>query len=121
MSADFNSSILTAKNLLYLLWGEVSSGALNDGVRAALPKLTKQFDIVHLCGKGKLDESINCPGYRQYEYIGRELPDLLAATELVVSRAGANAVFEFLALGIPALLVPLPLDASRGDQILNAE
>ena len=101
--------------------GSLGAAALNDGVRAALPKLTKQFDIVHLCGKGKLDESINCPGYRQYEYIGRELPDLLAATELVVSRAGANAVFEFLALGIPALLVPLPPGASRGDQILNAE
>lgn len=96
--------------------GSLGAAALNDGVRAALPKLTKQFDIVHLCGKGKLDESIDCPGYRQYEYISRELRDLLAATELVVSRAGANAVFEFLALGIPALLVPLPLGASRGDK-----
>ena len=48
--------------------GSLGAAALNDGVRAALPKLTKQFDIVHLCGKGKLDESIDCPGYRQYEY-----------------------------------------------------
>lgn len=109
------------KPIILIMGGSLGAAALNDGVRAALPKLTKQFDIVHLCGKGKLDESISCPGYRQYEYIGRELPDLLAATELVVSRAGANAVFEFLALGIPALLVPLPLGASRGDQILNAE
>ena len=88
------------KPIILIMGGSLGAAALNDGVRAALPKLTKQFDIVHLCGKGKLDESINCPGYRQYEYIGRELPDLLAATELVV---------------------PLPLGASRGDQILNAE
>lgn len=60
------------------------------------------------------------PGLRQYEYIDRELPDLFALADIVLSRAGANAVFELLALHKPAVLVPLPLSASRGDQILNA-
>ncbi|MCH5278261.1 MAG: undecaprenyldiphospho-muramoylpentapeptide beta-N-acetylglucosaminyltransferase [Christensenellaceae bacterium] len=109
------------KPVILVMGGSLGAVALNDGIRGALGRLTKQFDIVHLCGKGKVDESISMQGYRQYEYIGKELPDLLAATTLVVSRAGANAVFEFLALGKPALLVPLPLEASRGDQILNAE
>ena len=70
--------------------------------------------------KGKKDASIAEPGYVQYEYISKELPDLFAAADIILSRAGANAIFEFLALAKPALLIPLPLSASRGDQILNA-
>ncbi len=110
-----------SKPVIMVMGGSLGALALNEAVRAALPKLTAHFDIVHLCGKGKVDERIKRPGYVQYEYIAKGLPDLLAATSIVVSRAGANAVFEFLALGIPALLVPLPLEASRGDQLLNAE
>lgn len=110
-----------SKPIILVMGGSLGAVALNDGIRKSLYKLTKKFDIIHLCGKGKLDESIDVAGYRQYEYIGKELPDLLAATSLVVSRAGANALFEFLALSKPALLVPLPKEASRGDQILNAE
>lgn len=109
------------KPIILVMGGSLGAAALNAGIRGALEKLTKKFDIVHLCGKGKVDEAVVCAGYKQYEYIGKELPDIMAVTSLVVSRAGANAVFEFLALGIPALLVPLPLEASRGDQILNAE
>ena len=109
------------KPVLMVMGGSLGAAAVNDGVRAALPELLKRFDVVHLCGKGKADESITRPGYRQFEYVGEELPDMLAATELVISRAGANAVFEFMSLAIPALLVPLPLEASRGDQILNAD
>lgn len=110
-----------SKPVIMVMGGSLGALALNEAVRAALPKLTAHFDIVHLCGRGKVDERIKHPGYVQYEYIAQGLPDLLAATSIVVSRAGANAVFEFLALGIPALLVPLPLEASRGDQLLNAE
>lgn len=109
------------KPVLMVMGGSLGAAAVNDGVRAALPELLKRFDVVHLCGKGKVDETAARPGYRQFEYVGRELPDMLAATSIVISRAGANAVFEFMSLGIPALLVPLPLEASRGDQILNAD
>ena len=100
--------------------GSLGAAALNDAVRASLDALAEEFDIVHLCGRGKVDDSIRCSAYRQYEYIGKELPDILAATTLVISRAGANALFEFLSLNKPALLVPLPKEASRGDQLLNA-
>lgn len=109
------------KPVLMVMGGSLGAAALNDGIRKALPELNKTFDVVHLCGKGKVDASFACEGYRQFEYVGPELPDMMAATSVVCSRAGANAVFEFLALGIPALLVPLPLEASRGDQILNAD
>ncbi|MCI6966717.1 undecaprenyldiphospho-muramoylpentapeptide beta-N-acetylglucosaminyltransferase [bacterium] len=108
------------KPILLVMGGSLGAAAVNDAVRAALPKLLASYDIVHLCGKGKVEESLAQPGYRQFEYVNEELPDVLAATDIVVSRAGANAVFEFLALSKPALLIPLPRSASRGDQILNA-
>ncbi|MBQ4611614.1 MAG: undecaprenyldiphospho-muramoylpentapeptide beta-N-acetylglucosaminyltransferase [Clostridia bacterium] len=108
------------KPVLLMMGGSQGALAINNALRAALPKLGRTFDIIHLCGKGKLDQSIEDPCYRQYEYISGELPDLLAAADVILSRAGANAVFEFLALAKPALLIPLPLSASRGDQLLNA-
>lgn len=108
------------KPVLLIMGGSLGASVVNDAVRAALPKLLISYDIVHLCGKGKVEERLNQPGYRQFEYVNEALPDVLAATDVVVSRAGANAVFEFLALSKPALLIPLPRSASRGDQILNA-
>ena len=109
------------KPILLTMGGSQGAQAINDALRSALPRLTRSFDIIHLCGKGKKDASIAEPGYVQYEYISKELPDLFAAADIILSRAGANAIFEFLALAKPALLIPLPLSASRGDQILNAE
>jgi UDP-N-acetylglucosamine--N-acetylmuramyl-(pentapeptide) pyrophosphoryl-undecaprenol N-acetylglucosamine transferase len=110
------------KPLLLIVGGSLGSRNLNKAVRAALPELLKRYRIAHLCGKDGLDKSLEgAPGYRQLEYVGDEMPDVLAAADLVLSRAGSNAIFEFLALKKPNLLVPLPLTASRGDQILNAK
>ena len=82
---------------------------------------TQDKPVVHLCGKGKVDESLKgLQGYAQFEYIKDELKDLFALTDLVISRAGANAICELLALHKPNLLIPLSANASRGDQILNA-
>ncbi len=111
-----------AKPVLMIIGGSLGSVAVNDAVRSALPQLLEQFEIVHLCGKGNTDESLKgTPGYVQYEYIGKELPDLYALCDLVISRAGANVICELLALHKPMLLIPLPAAASRGDQLLNAE
>ncbi len=106
--------------VLLVMGGSQGAAAINEAVRAALPMLNKRFDVVHLCGECKVDGCVSSPGYMQYEYLSDTLPHVLAAAEIVVSRAGANSVFEFLALAKPALLIPLPLTASRGDQILNA-
>ena len=96
--------------------------ALNNAVRSILPQLLQKFQIIHLCGKGNIDESFaGTPGYVQYEYIKQELADLFALADVVVSRAGANAICELLELRKPALLIPLSAAASRGDQILNAK
>lgn len=95
--------------------------AVNEAVRKILPTLLKEFQVVHLCGAGKLDASLgHLGGYVQYEYIQSELKDLFALADIVISRAGANAICELLALKKPSLLIPLSAAASRGDQILNA-
>jgi len=109
------------KPILLMMGGSTGSRAVNAALRAALPSLLPEFQVIHLCGKGNLDASLTQPGYVQYEYISAELKDLMAAADIVLSRAGANAICELLALKKPNILVPLPLAVSRGDQILNAE
>ena len=109
------------KPLLMVVGGSLGAASVNEAVWKALPELLQQFHIVHLVGKGKGNDSVKAEGYRQFEYINEELPYLFAAADLVVSRAGANAIFELVALKKPALLIPLGTSASRGDQILNAE
>ena len=110
------------KPVVLFIGGSTGSQIINETLSACLDELLKDFNIIHLCGKGKLDESVGeNPCYRQFEYISSELPDLMACTDLAISRSGANSVFEFLALRIPAIFIPLTLEQSRGDQILNAE
>lgn len=109
------------KPVLMVMGGSLGAVAVNEAIRDALPELLEHWQIIHLCGKGKLDESLNgTKGYVQYEYIQKELADLFALCDIVVSRAGANAICELLALRKPTLLIPLSAKASRGDQILNA-
>lgn len=108
------------KPVLLVTGGSLGAVAVNVAVREALPDLLKTFDVVHLCGKGKLDSSVKAAGYVQYEYIRDEMADLFALADVVVSRAGANAVFELLALHKPMLLLPLSGASTRGDQELNA-
>ena len=110
------------KPVLLIIGGSLGSVAVNNAVRGILPDLLKIFQVIHLCGKGKLDSSLEgTPGYVQYEYIKDELADLFALADVCISRAGANAICELLALRKPALLIPLSANASRGDQILNAD
>jgi len=112
----------TDKPILLVVGGSTGSAAVNEAVRKALPELLKTFQVIHLCGKDKVDHSFKgTKGYVQYEYIKKELSDLLAAADVVISRAGANAICELLALRKPNLLIPLSAASSRGDQILNAE
>ncbi len=109
------------KPVILIIGGSTGSLIVNNAVRMALPELTKKFQIIHLCGKDKVDpEYNNMDGYVQFEYIKKELADLFALADVVISRAGANAICELLALKKPNILIPLSAKASRGDQILNA-
>ena len=111
----------TEKPVILVIGGSLGSVAINEAVRGALPVLLPDYQIIHVCGKGKVDTSIkNMAGYIQFDYVQEELSHLLAAADLVISRAGSNAICEFLALKKPNILIPLPANASRGDQLLNA-
>lgn len=108
--------------IILIIGGSLGSVTVNNAVRDILPKLLKNFQIIHICGKGNLDESlIGTEGYVQYEYVDAPLKHLFAAADLMISRAGANAICEILALRKPNILIPLSAAASRGDQILNAK
>lgn len=109
------------KPVLLVIGGSLGAASVNENVRKILPKLLEEFQVIHICGKGKMDESLQgTPGYVQYEYVQQQLPDMFALADIVISRAGANAICELAALAKPNLLIPLSAKASRGDQILNA-
>lgn len=110
------------KPVILVTGGSLGSVAVNDAIRNLLPTLLRDYQVIHLCGKDKIDPKLQGkPGYVQYEYIKEELSDLFAAADLVISRAGANTICEILAMRKPNILVPLSAASSRGDQILNAE
>lgn len=114
-------SLLGIKPVLLVMGGSLGAGALNAVIDDSLDEITKVFSVIHLRGRGNIKtEWMGKKDYAQFEYISTEMPDLFAAADIALSRAGAGAVFELLALKIPALLVPLSLSQSRGDQILNA-
>ncbi len=107
------------KPVLLIMGGSLGAQRINECLFKTYEKLTEKFNIVHIVGKGNLS-NISHSSYKQFEFVSKELPHIFAATDIIVSRAGANAISEFLALKKPNLLIPLPLSASRGDQILNA-
>ena len=107
--------------VIMVIGGSLGAANVNKAVREALPSLLGDFQVVHLCGKDKVDNLLlNTPGYKQFEYVKAELKDLFAMADIVISRAGANAICELLALKKPNILIPLPAASSRGDQLLNA-
>lgn len=110
------------KPTILVVGGSSGSVVINNAVRESLDEILKNYQVIHLCGKGHLDDSLTGKnGYIQFEYISKELRDLFALSDLVISRAGANAICELLALKKPNILIPLSKAASRGDQILNAK
>jgi UDP-N-acetylglucosamine--N-acetylmuramyl-(pentapeptide) pyrophosphoryl-undecaprenol N-acetylglucosamine transferase len=107
---------------LLIIGGSSGSVRVNEAIWSCIDEITKKYNVIHLCGKGKMNDKLkDKPNYVQFEYIKQELASLLALADVVVSRAGANAICELLALRKPSVLIPLSLEASRGDQILNAQ
>lgn len=110
-----------SKPTILVVGGSSGSVFINNVIRGLLPELLKEFQVIHLCGKGRLDPDLNSrEGYAQFEYANQELRDFFALADIVISRAGANAICELLALRKPNILIPLSTAASRGDQLLNA-
>ena len=114
---------LTAdRQVLLIVGGSLGAEAINQVIHASIDSLASEFVVIHVCGKGNIEERLRTiEHYYQFEYIDEQWGDVLALADIVVSRAGANALFELLTLGKPNLLIPLPLAQSRGDQLENAE
>lgn len=108
------------KPVLLIMGGSMGARAVNDALDAVMPNLADRFDVAHIRGRGNMLDCCEGKGYKQFCFVDAELPDLYAAADIMISRAGATAVFEILALALPALLIPLPRAVSRGDQLLNA-
>ncbi|MCR5304809.1 MAG: undecaprenyldiphospho-muramoylpentapeptide beta-N-acetylglucosaminyltransferase [Lachnospiraceae bacterium] len=109
------------KPIFMVIGGSQGSASVNEAVRGILPQILPGYDVAHIAGEGKMDNLLlTKPGYKQFEYLTDELPHLFAAADIVISRAGANAICELLALRKPNILIPLPTTQSRGDQLLNA-
>ena len=110
------------KPVIMVVGGSLGSAAINQAVSDVLPELLKDFQVVHLCGREKVDNLLlTKQGYKQFEYVKSEMKDIFAMADIVISRAGANAISEILALKKPNILIPLPSSSSRGDQLLNAK
>jgi UDP-N-acetylglucosamine--N-acetylmuramyl-(pentapeptide) pyrophosphoryl-undecaprenol N-acetylglucosamine transferase len=109
------------KKTILVVGGGLGAKRINDTIRALLPQLLIDYQVIHLCGKGKLAGLQEMPWYKPFEYLHEELADVMAFTDLVISRAGANSLYELLALKKPHILIPLPKAGSRGDQIANAK
>lgn len=114
------TGLMPGKPVVLVMGGSSGAGALNDVIGRAAAELTKRYQIVHLCGRQQAEHCKPMPGYFPLEYAGTELKHLYAMADLIVSRAGANALAEILLLRKPNILIPLPKAVSRGDQILNA-
>ena len=109
------------KEVILVIGGSLGAKSINDEVRYHINEILKDFNVIHICGKGNLEKSLEgLNGYKQFEYVKEDLPHLLQYADFVISRAGANVIFELLALRKPTLLIPLSKKISRGDQILNA-
>lgn len=138
----FNSE----KPVILVFGGSLGAMSVNKTIRECLPELLPEFQVVHICGANKVDASFDYPspasgfqpeatsptrgevnikevssGYFQLEFVSAEMADLFACADLVISRAGANSVYELLSLKKPHILIPLPTTGSRGDQIVNAK
>ncbi|MFJ7975421.1 undecaprenyldiphospho-muramoylpentapeptide beta-N-acetylglucosaminyltransferase [Peribacillus sp. JNUCC 23] len=109
-----------SKPVLLVMGGSLGAVRINNLITENLDDLLAFYQIIHICGKGNIQEKLRRKGYQPFEYVHEELFDMLACADVVVSRAGSNSIYEFLGLEIPMLLIPLSANASRGDQILNA-
>ena len=110
------------KPVILIIGGSLGSKVINDIIRKCIDSILSKYNVIHICGKGNLEEALKTKkGYKQFEYVSNGLSDLMNAADLVISRAGANVIFELLALRKPNILIPLSKKSSRGDQILNAD
>ena len=108
------------KPILLVMGGSLGAKTINNYIAKIVPTLINDFQIIHLCGKGNLNKDLNFQGYYQREFL-HDIGYAYKIASVIISRAGANSLFEILSLQIPSVIIPLPIGVSRGDQVLNAK
>lgn len=107
--------------VLLVMGGSQGAMQINDLLRASLSELLNKFQIVHIVGRGNIDIGIKKRGYVQYEFLEAQMKDIYKMSKMVVTRGGANSLFELAILQKKALIIPLGTDGSRGEQWQNAQ
>ena len=107
------------QKIIFVLGGSQGALQINRLIEQIIEELTRDYFVVHQVGKASYRESRHS-FYKTIIFIGAELPDIYAAADLVVSRAGANTLAEISATEKPCVLIPLMKGAGRGDQVKNA-
>ena len=120
-------SLDPARPLITVIGGSLGAMRINQLIPGLYEAMEGSVQIVHQSGQGRTaavspeEIRISGSGYVRIPFLAEEYQDLLKASVCVISRAGASAIADYLALQVPMLLIPLPLSASRGDQIENAD
>lgn len=115
------AGLSATKPTIMFIGGSLGAQSLNNAVAKNLDALLEKYQVIHIAGKSGFNKDLKGNGYIQYEYVDNELKDLMALSDVVISRAGSNSIFELASLHKPMILVPLPNTASRGEQTLNAK
>jgi len=110
----------SSKPILLVIGGSQGAKFINEIVWANIDSLTKDFNVLHICGKGNKNRKIKNENYKQFEYVSN-IGDFYAGTSIAISRAGCGVISELKANKIPSLLIPLSKKCSRGDQVENAK
>ncbi|MBR0496109.1 MAG: undecaprenyldiphospho-muramoylpentapeptide beta-N-acetylglucosaminyltransferase [Treponema sp.] len=115
--SDYNPE----KPILLVLGGSLGAHQINELVVQNLDWLCERFNVVHQCGAKDADSMPkNHDGYFLHPFIYKEMCDVISCADIVLSRAGANSIWECSVLGKPMVLIPLCGSGTRGDQVDNA-
>ena len=116
------------KPVLLVLGGSSGARQINELVYENIDFLRENYIVVHQTGLLNSDDnrskqlSEKYPdSYKPYNFIYQEMPDVVSAADVILSRAGANSIWEAAVLSKPMVLVPLCGSGTRGDQVDNAE
>lgn len=114
-----NSLGIDSRPTLIVFGGGSGSKLINDSLRKIVFELCKNYNVIHICGKGNATHT-NVYGYKQIEFTN-DMGTVYACADGAVARCGSNSANELIALKIPTLFIPLQNSSSRGDQVKNAE
>ena len=112
-----------SKPIIFVWGGSQGAAIINNTVLRLLPELLEKYQIIHQTGEKHLEEvkkiadelgvKTGQEGYYPLAFIGEELKDILAASDLIISRAGANSIAEIAIIGKPSILIPIENSANK--------